>query len=105
MRWRRVVRARRIEVVDRAGRPWLVIGEAAGDGDPRGLWVLDSDGTQRVWLGIDRTGASLAIGWSGTVVAAIGTHDPGPDAAHVGSYVLLADATGRPVAGRYVDGA
>src|SRR5690349_20387941 len=96
-RWRRVVRARRIEVVDERGRPWLVCGSAPEAASTMGLWVLGPDGSPRVWLGVDGAGAALAVGRDGTVVAGLGTNDPGPGAAHVGAYAFVSEPSGRPV--------
>ncbi|HYD09119.1 MAG TPA: hypothetical protein VEA78_03370 [Acidimicrobiales bacterium] len=102
---RRVVRTRRLEVVDAGGRVRAVLGPAVvdgGGGEGFGLWLRDDGGGARVWLGVDGAGAALAVGRDGTVVAGLGTIDPGPDAVHVGSHVFVADRDGRTAAGWYV---
>lgn len=101
-----IVRARRFEATDRAGRPRVVMGEI-GTPDPDalvfGIAVLDEVGRERVRLVLDGTGPNLLFDLAGNNIITLGVNDPAADALHVGGYLCAADLDGTPVLGWHIE--
>lgn len=99
-RWRRrrdgarVLRARRLELVDTTGAVRVVAGELATGG--HGVAVLDLAGHARVWVALEPTGPAIVVSQNGNIVAEAGAHDATDDALQVGAYAYLADPDGVP---------
>lgn len=101
-----VVRATRVELVDRQGTVRAVLGplDTPDPGSPiYGLALLDETGRQRVWLSLDGTGPNLVFDLAGNNLLSLGVNDPAVDALHVGAYVHVADLDGTAVVGCVVD--
>lgn len=93
-----IVRTERLEVVDRQGRVRVVVGDLGWSGEVPGvgLVLLDAHGTARAWIGLGEHGPELVFDQGGNAVVELGVDDPTSDALHVGAYVQLSDAEGRP---------
>lgn len=101
-----VVRAERIEVVDRRGRVRLVLGDIGNPerpGEVFGCALLGLDGRQRAWLAVDDSGASLGFDRTGNAVLELGVDDGAGEALTTGAYLYLSDMDGRPVLGWRVE--
>ena len=101
-----VVRARRLEILDGAGRVRAIVGELDSTGAPSpnfGLVLLDDRGQQRAWLSLGQQGPVLAFDESGNAAVEVGVNDAGSDALHVGAYLVLSDRTGGLSIGWWVE--
>lgn len=97
-----VVRARRVELVDSAGKVRAVLGSLdTPDPDTAvfGLALLDESGKTRAWLSLDDRGPAAVFDLAGNNIITVGVNDPTPDALHVGAYLHVADLDGTPVYG------
>jgi hypothetical protein len=98
-----VVRARRIELVDGEGRARLLLGELGrwpGGGEMIGVSLRDEHGHERLLLGLDALGPSLAFVEEGNVVLHLAVDDAAPGG---GASVSVADSHGRPQARLWLD--
>jgi hypothetical protein len=98
-----VVRARRIELVDAEGRTRLLLGDLGqwpGGGEMVGLSMRDEHGHERLLLGLDALGPSLAFVEEGNVVLHLAVDDAAPGG---GASLSMADSRGRPVARLWLD--
>jgi hypothetical protein len=93
-----LVRSRRVELVDDAGRVRAILGNLGGEEERAlfGLALVDDNGRQRVWLSLDENGPALAFDQSGNTAIHLGVNDAAPDATHVGAVLHLCDARGNP---------
>lgn len=100
------VRARRVEIVDAAGRVRVVLGEVdrpAHQAPSFGLVLFDEHGRRRVWAAVEETGPVLVFDHGGNIGIEVGIHDATPDSLHTGAYIMLNDGDGRPVLGWQVE--
>ncbi len=95
------LRTERLEVVDRQGRVRAVLGDLGSPGavPSVGLVLLDPHGTVRAWISLGEQGPELVFDQGGNAVIELGVAEATADAIHVGAYVQLSDADGRPALG------
>jgi hypothetical protein len=98
-----VLRARRIELIDAEGRPRLLLGDLGrwpGGGELIGVSLRDEHGHERLLLGLDALGPSLAFVEEGNVVLHLAVDDAAPGG---GASLSVADNQGRPLARLWLD--
>lgn len=99
-----VVRTRRLELVDHAGRVRAVVGALGDDGDDEvvGMELRDAHGRTRVSVLVASHGPVIVFDSEGNGVLSLGVTE-GADAVAKGPFAFLSDADGTPVAGWSVD--
>ncbi|MDP9071875.1 MAG: hypothetical protein M3N68_11505 [Actinomycetota bacterium] len=98
-----VVRARRFELVDAEGAVRAIVGDLGGGGGVFGVALVGRQGEARVWIELGEQGPALVFDQGGNDVVAVGVHDAVADALHVGAYLQLSHADGRPALGWRVE--
>lgn len=95
-----VVRARRVEIVDEAGRVRAVLGEIEGghvDPPTIGLGLYTEAGERRASIAMDESGAWVVLELAGNALVQLGVNEVESDAFDTRAFIHLSAADGSPL--------